>query len=49
MKKLKGKWHGILYEGGFDNFSVNGSFYMQREVLYKNNPHIEGEKRLIYY
>lgn len=33
-------------EGGFNNFSVNGSFYLQREVLYKNNPHIEAEKRL---
>lgn len=46
MKKQKGKWNGILNEGGFDRFSVNGSFYMQRKVLYKNSPHIEGKKRL---
>lgn len=46
MKKRKGKWNGILNEGGFDNFSVNGDLYMQRQVLYKNNPNIEGKKRL---
>ncbi len=46
MKILKGKWNGILYEGGFDDFSVNGSFYMEKEVLYKNNPIIESRKRL---
>lgn len=38
MKILEGKWNGILYEGGFDNFSVNGSLHMEREILYKNNP-----------
>ena len=43
---LEGKWNGILYEGGFDNFSVNGSFNMEKEVLYKNNPTIESAKRL---
>lgn len=46
MKILEGKWNGILYEGGFDNFSVNGSLHMEREILYKNNPIIESEKRL---
>ena len=46
MKVLKVKYSGILYEGGFEDFSVNGDFYMQREVLYKNNPTIEAEKRL---
>ena len=46
MKILERKWNGILYEGGFDNFSVNGSFHMEREVLYKNNPSIESKKRL---
>ena len=46
MMKQKGKWNGILNEGGFDNFCVNGSYYMQRQVLYKNNPTIEGKKRL---
>lgn len=40
------KMDGILYEGGFDNFSVNGSFHMKKEVLYKNNPTIESGKRL---
>ena len=35
-----------MHEGGFDNFSVNGSVHMQREVLYKNNPSIESKKRL---
>lgn len=46
MKIQEGKWDGILYEGGFDNFSVNGSFHMEREILYKNNATIESEKRL---
>lgn len=46
MKILERKWNGILYEGGFSNFSVNGSFNMEREVLYKNNPTIESKKRL---
>ena len=46
MKILRGKWNGILYEGGFDNFSVNGSFNIENEILYKNNPSIESEKRL---
>ena len=46
MKKLEEKWNGILYEGGFDNFSVNGTFHMERDVLYKNNPAIEARKRL---
>ena len=46
MKILEGKWDGILYEGGFDDFSVNGSFHMERTVLYKNNPIIESKKRL---
>lgn len=46
MKIPKEKWNGILYEGEFDDFSVNGKFHMEREVLYKNNPFIESNKRL---
>lgn len=46
MKILGKKWNGILYEGGFDNFTVDGSFHMEKEVLYKNNPLIESQKRL---
>lgn len=46
MKILERKWNGILYEGGFDNFTVDGSFHMEEEVLYKNNPRIESQKRL---
>ena len=46
MTRLEEKWNGILYEGGFENFSVNGSFHMEREILYKNNPGIEAKKRL---
>lgn len=46
MKILEGKWNGILYEGGFDNFSVNGGFHMERREFLKNNPTIESEKRL---
>lgn len=46
MKILELKWNGILYEGGFGNFSVNGSSYMEREVLYKDNPITESKKRL---
>lgn len=46
MKILEIKCNGILYEGGFDNFSVNGSLHMGEEVLYKNNPSIESKKRL---
>lgn len=46
MKISRKKWNGILYEGGFDNFSVNGYFHMEREVLYKNNPTIEAKNRL---
>lgn len=42
----KEKWNGILYEGGFENFSVNGSCNMEDKVLYKNNPTIEAKKRL---
>lgn len=42
----KRKLNGILYEGGFDNFSVNGSNHMEEKVGYKNNPTIEGRKRL---
>lgn len=42
----KRKLNGILYEGGFDDFSVNGSIHMEREVSLKNNPSIEGKKRL---
>lgn len=42
----KSKLNGILYEGGFDEFSVNGEFHMEKEVLYKNNPSIEQTKRL---
>lgn len=40
------KLNGILYEGGFDEFSVNGNFHMEKKVLYKNNPSIEQTKRL---
>lgn len=46
MKKKIKKSGGILYNGGYNNFSVNGSIFMEREVLYKNNPLIEGKKRL---
>ena len=46
MKILNSKWNGILYEGGFGNFSVNGSCHMEKEVLYKNNPSIEAKTRL---
>lgn len=46
MKILEEKWNGILFEGGFEDFCVNGSFSMEREVLYKNNPTIEAKKRL---
>lgn len=46
MKMLKEKWNGILYDGGFDDFSVNGDLYMEEEVSYKNNPGIEGRKRM---
>lgn len=40
------KMKGILYEGGFDNFSINGEFSTEREVLFKNNPMMEASKRL---
>lgn len=40
------KLNGILYEGGFNDFSVNGSRHMEREVSLKNNPTIEMKKRL---
>lgn len=46
MKIPEEKWNGILYEGGFDDFSVNGNFHMEKEVLYKNNPVTESRKRL---
>lgn len=46
MKILEGKLNGILYEGGFDGFSVDGTFHMERELSYKNNPSIESEKRV---
>lgn len=42
----KRKLNGILYDGGFDSFSVNGATHMQKMVNYKNNPTIEGKKRL---
>ncbi len=45
-EEMKRKMEGILYEGGFDNFSINGNFAMEREVLFKNNPTIEASKRL---
>lgn len=45
-EEMKSKMYGILYEGGFDNFSVNGEFNMEREVLFKSNPTIEASKRL---
>lgn len=34
-----------MYDGGFEDFSVTGSFHMEREVNYKNNPLLEAEKR----
>ncbi len=46
MKILEEKLNGILYEGGFDDFSVDGSFHMEKEVQYKSNPRIESEKRV---
>lgn len=46
MKKQREKWNGILYNGGFDDFSVNGSLHMGENILYKNNPTIESGKRL---
>lgn len=45
-EEIRRKMKGILYEGGFDNFSINGEFAMQRKVLFKNNPTIEASKRL---
>lgn len=45
-EETKKKISGILYEGGFDNFFVNGSHNMEKEVLFKNNPSIEASKRL---
>ena len=45
-EETKKKISGILYEGGFDNFFVNGSYNMEKEVLFKNNPSIEASKRL---
>ena len=45
-EETKRKMNGILYEGGFDNFSINGEYAMEREVLFKNNPTIEAQKRL---
>ena len=46
MKKPKERQNGILYLGGFEDFSVNGSNYMEKEIQYKNNPYIESKKRL---
>ncbi len=45
-EETRRKMNGILYEGGFDNFSINGEYAMEREVLFKNNPTIEAQKRL---
>ena len=45
-EEIKRKMNGILYEGGFDNFSVNGSFHMEEQVFYKDNPRIESSRRL---
>lgn len=39
MNKCKKKWNGILYEGGYDNFSINSA-------KLKNNPYIERKKRI---
>jgi hypothetical protein len=41
MNKLKQKWNGILYEGGYDDFTVNTD-------MTKNNPDIERKKRAGY-
>lgn len=46
MKKPREKWNGILYNGGFDSFSVNGDLYMEKKIRYENNPFTESEKRL---
>lgn len=35
-----------MYNGGFEDFSVTGSFHMERAVSYKNDPMIESDKRL---
>lgn len=45
-EETKMKLNGILYDGGFEDFSVNGSNHMERRISYKNNPTIEGRKRL---
>ena len=45
-EETKEKMRGILYEGGFEDFSVNGDYHMQKEVLFRNNPKIEARKRL---
>ena len=34
---IKRKLKGILYEGGFDNYCVDGSLKTQKEVFLKNN------------
>jgi len=41
MKKSKKKWNGILYEGGYDNFSASSG-------IMKNNPHLERKKRVAF-
>lgn len=45
-EETKRKMIGILYEGGFDNFSVNGDKTMEKPILLKNNPDIEINKRI---
>ena len=46
MRILERRWNGILYEGGFEDFSVNGEFHMEKQIQYKNEPIIECRKRL---